>query len=112
MRSAYFIASSFGVVVLRRTCAAEIDKPREECQRPLLVEHVVQVPALRALDARGAPVGARAAADQLHRVPHPAFELLEPALGDADAAGVPVVDEDGRPRGLRMDVRREAADVP
>src|SRR5438270_4361974 len=84
----------------------------EEGQRPVLVEHVVEVPALRALDARGAAVAARAAADHRGRVAHPAFELLEAALGDPDTAGVAVVDEDGGPRRLRVDVRREAADVP
>src|SRR5581483_2090915 len=101
-----------GVVVLRRTGPAEIDSPPKERERTALVEHLVQVAALRALYARRAAVGARAAGDQLGRVAHPPLELLEPALGDADAAGVAVVDEDGGTAGLRVHVRREAADVP
>ena len=55
---------------------------------------------------------ARAAGDHRRRVCHPALELIEAALGDADAAGVPVVDEDGRALGLEVVVGREAADVP
>ena len=43
---------------------------------------------------------------------NPALELLETALGDPDASGMAVVDEDGRPSRLRVDVRRQAADVP
>ena len=83
-----------------------------EHARAGLVEHVVQVAALRALDARRAAVGARAAGDHPRRVGDPALELLEAALGDPDAAGVAVVDEDRRPAGLGVEVRREAADVP
>ena len=77
-----------------------------------LVEHVVQVAALRRLDAGRAAALARAAGDHLRGVRDPALERLEAARGDPDAAGVAVVDEDRRPAGLEVDVRREAADVP
>src|SRR5207253_3955052 len=85
---------------------------RQERERAGLVEELVEVAALRALDARRAAALARAALEQPHRVGHPAVELLEAARGDADAAGVAVVDEDGRCTGVEMEVRREAADVP
>src|SRR5207253_1740591 len=68
-------------------------EPREERERAGLVEHVVQIAALRALDARRAAVDARAAADHARRVGDPALELLEAALGDPHAARVAVVDE-------------------
>ena len=80
--------------------------------RPCLVERLVEVPALRALDARRAPGRARAALQQAGRVLDPVLEAIEPALGDPDAAGVAVVDEDRRAAGLVVEVRREAADVP
>ena len=47
----------------------------QERQRAGLVEHVVEVAALRALDARRAAVRARAAADHRRGVTHPALEL-------------------------------------
>src|SRR5581483_956353 len=114
MSSAYFMSASFSSVggVLRRTGRTEIDSPPQEGQRAALVEQVVEVPALRALHARGAAVRAGAARDQLRGVARPALELLEAALGDPDAAGVPVVDEDGRAARLRVYFRRQAADVP
>src|SRR5438270_7335005 len=59
----------------------------QQCPRAVLVEPFVQVAALRALDARGAAVLARAPLEHPHRVGDPALELLEAALGDADAAG-------------------------
>src|SRR5947207_2537879 len=96
----------------RRTGPAGIDKAVEKDLRPRFVEHLVQVAALGALDAGRAPVLAGAAADHRRRVGDPALELLEAALGDADAAGVAVVDEDGRPPGLEVEIRREPADVP
>src|SRR6478672_11304881 len=86
--------------------------PVEERERPGLVERLVQVPALRALDARRAAALAWAATEQLRGVGRPALEHVEAALGDADAAGVAVVDEDRRAAGLEVEVRREAADVP
>ena len=55
---------------------------------------------------------ARAAVEEPFGVGHPALELVEPALGDPDAARVPVVDEDRRPAGLEVEIRREPADVP
>ena len=91
---------------------ARIRHPAEQRQRAVLVEVLVEVAALRALDAGRAAALARAALEQPHGVGDPALELLEAALGDADAARVPVVDEDGRRAGVRVDVRREAADVP
>src|SRR3954454_20973543 len=115
----YCIASaSFELMsTLRRTAPAEIDSacPRhsaEERRGALLVEPFVEIAALRALDARWAPALAGAAVEHLQRVRHPALELVEPALGDADSARMSVVDEDRGPAGVRMDVRREAADVP
>src|SRR3954465_8059305 len=115
----YCIASaSFELMsTLRRTPPAEIDSTRsrhsaEESRSAFLVEPLVQVAALRALPARRAPVVTRAAVQHLQRVRHPALELLEPALGDADAARMAVIDEDRRPTGIRVDVRRETADVP
>src|SRR5258708_12433474 len=87
-------------------------QPREEQKSTRLVEHVVQVAALRALDTRGAAVAARAAADHRRRVCNPALELVETALGDPDTAGMAVVDEHRWATGLGMDARREAADVP
>src|SRR6266700_3268823 len=116
MRSAYFIRSSFGSCRFYDERAGgkstASPQPLQEAERTVLVEHVVEVAALGALHARRAPVVARTASNQGGGVAGPAFELLETALGDPDAAGMAVVDEDGRPPGLRMDVRREAADVP
>src|SRR5581483_6051096 len=97
---------------LRRTAAPEIDSATEERQGPRLVEHVVEVAALRALVARGAAVGARTAGEQTRSVRCPTLELLETSLRDADAAGVAVVDEHGRPAGLRVHVGRQPPDVP
>src|SRR5688500_17117623 len=98
----------------RRTGGAGIDSEHafEELERAGLVQRLVQVPALRRLDARGAAVLARAAGEQLRGVADPAFEDVEAALRDPDAARVAVVDEDRRAAGLEMDVRREPADVP
>src|SRR3954451_17359951 len=115
----YCIASaSFELMsTLRRTTPAEIDSTRprhsaEERRGAFLVEPLVQIAALRALDARWAPAIAWAAVQHLQRVRHPALELVEPALGDADATRMAVVDEDRRPACIRMDVRRKTADVP
>src|SRR3569833_3779155 len=68
----------------------------QECERAALVEVLVEVAALRALHAGRAAVVARPALEQPHRVGDPALELVEAALGAADAAGVAVVGEDGR----------------
>ena len=86
--------------------------PPQQEQRRLLVEHLVQVAALRALDARGAAARAGAAVEQAGGVGDPAGEALEATLGDPDAAGVAVVDEDGRFRRIRVQRRRHTADVP
>src|SRR5215210_1107782 len=84
--------------------------PLEERQRAGLVEGLVQVAALRALDARRAAALARTAAQELRGVLCPALEDVEAALGDPDAAGVAVVDEDRRPPRLEVKVGREPAD--
>src|SRR5215470_11930424 len=63
-----------------------IRHPRQEFEGSGLVEELVQVAALRALDARGAAALARAAGEQLDRVCDPALELVEAARRDADAA--------------------------
>src|SRR5580765_630599 len=97
---------------LRRTSGAEIDKPRQKRQRTRLVEHVVQVAAFWALDTRRAARGAGAAAQHRCGIANPAFELVEAALGDADPARMAVVDEDRRPSGLGVVIRRQTADVP
>src|SRR5690349_4054141 len=84
----------------------------EERERGALVEQVVEVAALRALHAGGAAALARAAGDQARGVVGPRLEDLEAAFRDPDPADVAVVDEDGGPQGLRVEVRREPADVP
>src|SRR5579884_3053767 len=114
MSRTYCMSASFVGDVLASTTNERVRNRQslEEGERAALVEHVVEVAALRALDAGGAAIRARAAADQRGGVGDPALELLEAALRDPDAAGVAVVDEDGRPSGLRVDVGGEAADVP
>src|SRR3954471_13481222 len=118
MSSAYFtlVPPRRLLTTLRRTDQPGIDSPgrhsAQKRQRAHLVEIVVEVAALRALHARRAAALARAAVEQANRVGDPALELLEAALRDPDAARVPVVDEDGRHPGVRVDIRREAADVP
>src|SRR3954447_749499 len=118
MSSAYFtlVPPRRSLTTLRRTGQPGIDSTArhsaQERQRARLVEIVVEVAALRALHARWAAALARTAVEHADRVGDPALELLEAALRDSDAAGVPVVDEDGRQSGIRVDIRREAADVP
>src|SRR3982751_5904972 len=97
MSSAYFTRFLLWIDVDSTTNGSRRNRhPAQECQRPTLVEVLVQVAALRALHARGAAVLARAALEQPYRVTDPALELVEAALGDPDATGVAVVDEDGR----------------
>src|SRR6478609_4999484 len=96
----------------KRVASVAASHALQEQLRGLLVEHLVQVPALRALDAGGAAVRARAPREQVRRVRDPPREAVEPTLGDADAARVAVVDEHGGEPGLEVEVRREAADVP
>src|SRR6478672_11443576 len=119
MRSAYFTVPPwrssgrlYDERAVTKSTAYGSSEPGEERQRTGLVEHVVQVAALGALDARRAAVAARAATDHRGGVRDPALELVEAALGDPDAAGVAVVDEDRGRAGVEMEVRREAADVP
>src|SRR3954469_2432038 len=101
---------------LRRTGPAGIDRggvePSQERQGSALVVHLVQVAALRALDARGTAVAAGAALEHPRGVGDPTLESVEAALGDPDAAGVAVVDEHRRAVRLEVDVRGQAADVP
>src|SRR4029079_11023129 len=88
------------------------EHPAEQLERARLVEHVVQVAALRRLDARRTAVLAGAALDHIRGVSPPALASLEAARGDSDATGMAVVDEDRRAAGLEVDVGRETADVP
>src|SRR5207249_2412238 len=78
--------------------------PPEQPQRTVLVEELVQVAALRALDARGAAVLAGTAREHPRRVAHPLLEDLEASLGDSNAAWVAVVDENRGLAGLVMEV--------
>src|SRR5436305_9593276 len=86
--------------------------PPEDLEGPPLGERLVEVAALRRLHARRTPLLAPAFPDQAVGVGHQGLELPERLAGDADAPGVPVVDEDRRPPGLGVGVGREAADVP
>src|SRR4029079_14412210 len=86
-----------GIVDVSTTNAsAGIRHPRQKCECSGLVEVLVQVAALRALDTGWAAALAGTALEQGDRVGHPALDLVEAAGRDADAAGVAVVDEDGR----------------
>src|SRR5215211_907382 len=86
--------------------------PLQQRPRAALVEQFVEIAALRRLHAGGAAVLAWTPGEQPLGVRDPSLEDLEAALGDADASRVAVVDEHGRPPGLEVDVRGEAADVP
>src|SRR5215213_1955346 len=102
---------------LRRTAGIGIDSRSlehslQEGSRAALVEELVEVAALRRLHAGRTALLARAAREQALGVRDPPFEDLEPALGDPNAAGVAVVDEDGRSAGLEVHVGGEAPDVP
>ena len=77
-----------------------------------LVEGLVLVAALRRLHARGAAVEAAAVADGVARGAQPGRRLVVAALREAGAAGMPVVDEDREPAGVRVQRGRDAADVP
>ena len=85
----------------------------EQPDRPGLVERVVLVAALGRLDARraalGAPARPRWSRGSRSATPRAA---RKPALGEAGAAGVAVVDEDGQQAGVRVQGRRDPADVP
>src|SRR5215213_7026014 len=105
-------SSRFGYSITTNGLGLSRQHPSQEGQRAALVEPLVQVAALRRLDAGRAAVLAGTACEQALRVLDPALEHVEAPLGDADAAGMAVVDEHGRPAGLEVDVRAEAADVP
>src|SRR5262252_5648969 len=110
IRSRYCMGPSFGIVDVSTTNgSAGIRHPRQKCEGTGLVEELVQVAALRALDARGASTLAWTAGEELGGVRDPALELVEAAGRDADAAGVAVVDEDGRCARVEVEVGREAA---
>ena len=64
--------------------------------RPRLSRNSLRLPHFGLCTHDGQPSLARAAVEHARRVGDPALELLEAALGDADAAGVAVVDEDRR----------------
>src|SRR5437868_185707 len=83
---------------------------QREC--PGLVEELVEIAALGALDARGTAALAGTAGEKLCRVGDPPLELVEAARRDLDAARVSVVDEDRRRSGVEVEVRREAARCP
>src|SRR5213596_181621 len=103
MSSAYFMSpppSGVCVVAVMTNGLRRFRHPAQKRQRAALVQQLVEVAALRALHARGAAALARAALEHPHRVGDPALELVEAALGDADAARVPVVDEDRRRAGV------------
>jgi len=78
----------------------------------MLRKRLVEVPALRRLDARRAPGAARALAHQPAGIGCQPFELIEAPAGETHAAGVTVVDEDCRATRLGVGVGRQAADVP
>ena len=82
-----------------------------EAGAPGLGQRLVEVPALRRLDARRAPRLARTVAEQRGRAVDPSLEQLVSAVGDAGAARMSVVDEDRRRAGLRVQVGGQAADV-
>src|SRR5260221_7609463 len=111
IRSMYCMCeSSFEVGVENTTNGlARFRHPGQKNSRTGFVEPLIQIPALRTLHARGAAVLAGTALEHVHRVGNPAFELVEAALGDPHAAGMPVVDEDRRLPGVGVDVRRTAA---
>src|SRR5204863_9045956 len=98
MRSAYFtiVPPSESVVVWMTNDSPRFRHPPQQCRRTGLVQVLVQVAALRALDARRAPALAGAAFQQADGVGDPALELLEASLRDPDSAWMPVVDEDRR----------------
>src|SRR6266511_39177 len=96
-----------------RCGGSEVDQELvEEADGAGLVEGMVAVAALGRLDAGGAAGLAGAGPDG---VPGRAQVLggeLVAALGDAGAAGVAVVDEDGGHAGVRVPGGRQATDVP
>src|SRR6187401_2663069 len=101
-----------------RRCATPSSSPAfpedrgQQCGRALLVQRLVAVAALRRLDAGWAPPRARTLLDHLERRREPSVRRAIPALDDAGAAGVAVVDEDRAQAGVRMQRRGHAAHVP
>src|SRR3954451_1874701 len=102
--------SALGVAVLH--LCGFLQHALEERKRARLVEKVVQVPALRRLDARRAAALTGAAGEERRRISDPALDLVEPAAGDSHAPRVAVVDEDRRSPRLVMEVGRKPPDVP
>ena len=90
-------------------------RPSSSVEQPTaagLVQRVVAVAALRRLDARRAAALAPAARDRLAGGRQPLPGAVVAALGEAGAARVAVVDEDGQLAGVGVQRRRDAADVP
>ena len=79
---------------------------------PRLDSGSLRLPHFGDCTQEGQPGLARALAHEPVRVADEHVEVLEALARDPDAAGVAVVDEDRRPAGLRVRVRRQPADVP
>ena len=75
--------------------------PPEQRERPALSSGSFRLPHFGLCTHDGQPRSHGQPREQLRGVLDPALELLEAALGDADAARVAVVDEDRRAPGLR-----------
>ena len=80
--------------------------------QPALASGSLRLPHFGDCTQDGQPRLARALADEPVGVVDERLERVEAAAGDADPAGVAVVDEDRRAAGLRVQVRRQPADVP
>src|SRR5690625_314005 len=85
--------------------------PPQHRHRPRLVEGIVAVAAFGRLHARGAPARALARRDRVGGRRQPGAGLPEALVGEAGAAGMAVVDEDGGQPGVRSDGGRQPADV-
>src|SRR5690606_24289026 len=80
--------------------------------RTALVQGIVAVAALGGLDAGRAPGVAFAGRDGLPGGRQPGAGGVEGPLGEAGAARVTVVDEDGGQQRVRVERHRDTADVP
>src|SRR5690348_2484294 len=87
-------------------------EPPQEVHGRLLVEGLVEVAALRGLDAGRAAGLAGARLDDFEGAGEQPVEQLVPFFGDADAAGIPVVDKDRRAAGLGVHRIAHPADIP
>src|SRR6478672_3337705 len=100
-----------GPANLQRTCS-ELQHPCHHLGGAALRQRLVEVAALGRLHARRAARLARALADEAVGVADERVEVAKALQRDPDAPRVPVVDEDRRAPGLRVEVGRQAADVP